>query len=513
MDVFAEYKPLRNRIATLARDEALATIWSYCQYLQIDEFKFPPEIEVSRKFLELDVPQKWISEWVLELLAKEVIINSGARSSKGLELRAWNDLTGIISAIKSLEDSIYEHFGSPENVLVELIRISHRQFIWQANPPNAAAIIRYFRIFNRPVIDQICLDRFGLNVWQIFMSGVAFMGFFLTRPAVTVPLKSEIVALPPSDLEKFLSFSCISIAELRLKLKAEQRYGADYAYAYNSLRAYPLVRMSYQGADAIVCPLMTLLFWKFAGGLYYDLISDQRFPNEFGDGFQAYVGDVVERAFVGESRRRLPDIEYLVGRNMKRSVDWIVFDGKAALFLECKSKRLSWGAKSSLTDLAALQADIDVMADAVVQIYRTLADYEAGLYVHFPYDPDIKVFPTIVTPENWRLFGPVMLAKLDDAVAMKLAAANLPPEVRMEKPYSVWAIEELEAGLQVMNKVAIRDFVEGKLNDSEMRRWDWHAYMTHRWVDHFPVKRLFDKEYDEMFSKLLNAQGNRQSAL
>jgi hypothetical protein len=28
-----------------------------------------------------------------------------------------------------------------------------------------------------------------------------------------------------------------------------------------------LVRMPYQGGDSYVCPLMTLLFWKFTGGL------------------------------------------------------------------------------------------------------------------------------------------------------------------------------------------------------------------------------------------------------
>jgi hypothetical protein len=37
MDVFAEYKPLRNKISLLARDDALRVIWAYCQYFQIDD--------------------------------------------------------------------------------------------------------------------------------------------------------------------------------------------------------------------------------------------------------------------------------------------------------------------------------------------------------------------------------------------------------------------------------------------------------------------------------------------
>jgi hypothetical protein len=178
MDVFAEYKPIRNKIASLARDEALAVIWVYCQYLQIDDFKIPSEIEVAKKFLQDDFPQKYISEWELELLAKEVILNSGGAASKGRTIRTWNTLAETINDIKDFENEIYRSFGSQEKVLVELIRMAHRQFIWQSNRPNSATTVRYFKIFNRPLVDQICLERIGLNVWQIFMSGVACMGFF-----------------------------------------------------------------------------------------------------------------------------------------------------------------------------------------------------------------------------------------------------------------------------------------------------------------------------------------------
>jgi hypothetical protein len=134
MDVFREYKPIRNRIASLARDDALGVIWAYCQYLQFNDFNFPPEIEVARKYLELKVPQQWISEWQLELLAKEVLLNSGLIASKGRTLRKWSDLSEIINAIKDFENRIYVHFGSEKDVLVELIRIAHRQSFGRAIP-------------------------------------------------------------------------------------------------------------------------------------------------------------------------------------------------------------------------------------------------------------------------------------------------------------------------------------------------------------------------------------------
>jgi hypothetical protein len=142
MDVFQEYKSIRNKINLLSIEEALGVIWAYGQYLQIDNFNFSKEIEVINEFLQLDVPQRWVSEWELELLAKEVIINGRSAAKKGQALRKWKTLSDIINSIKGFEGRIYKTVGSPDNVLVELIRIVHRQFIWQANPPNSAAIIR-----------------------------------------------------------------------------------------------------------------------------------------------------------------------------------------------------------------------------------------------------------------------------------------------------------------------------------------------------------------------------------
>ena len=227
MDVFREYKPIRNRMASLAIDDSLAVIWAYCQFLQIDGYKFPAEIEVEKQFLLLDVPQKWISEWTLELLTKEVILNGNVVSSKNQTLRTWNTLSEFINLLMKFENDIYGHFGSDKKILLELIRIAHRQFIWQGNPPNAASIIRYFKIFNRPTIDEVCLHRIGLSICETFMCGVACLGFFLTRPAINTPLKSEIKALSPEAIERFLSFTCKSISELK-PLQLATRLSVDF---------------------------------------------------------------------------------------------------------------------------------------------------------------------------------------------------------------------------------------------------------------------------------------------
>jgi hypothetical protein len=506
MDVFQEYKTLRNKIALLARDDALRVIWAYSQYLQINKFQLPNDIEVHAHFYQTNPPQTWISEWELELLAKEVLLNANLVASKGRTLRAWKTLGEILNLIKDLENRIYGNFSSERHVLVELIRIAHRQFIWQGHAPNPATAVRYFKIFDRPGINQICMDRLGLNVQQILMCGMACMGNLLDRPAINVGFTSTIRALPTDAFQKFFSISSRTLSGLNQILKAEQQYNENFAYAYNSLRAYPLVRMSYFGEEAFVCPIPTLLFWKITGGLYYELVDDPRFANEFGDAFQTYVGDVIECACPNPKIQRLAEQEYSVGKQRKRTVDWIVADEQAALFLECKVKRLAFGAKVSLTDLGPLEAEIDNMATAVVQIYKTISDYLDNRYSHFPVKQGRKIYPAVVTLENWHMFGPVMLTNLEEVVTTKLKEAALPPEWANEMRYSVWPVEELEVGLQIVNSVPIADFVDRKLNDPEMKRWAWHPYMTKCFSQHFPAKMLFLKEFDDIFANLLAAE-------
>jgi hypothetical protein len=504
IDVFQEYKPFRNQVALLARDDGLAVIWAYCQYLQVNQFQMPNDIEVLKEFIDLKPRQQWIAEWQLEILAKEIILNSAAKSAKGLTLRKWSTLSEYINALKKFEQTISAEFGSSENILIELIRIAHQQFIWQGSPPNSATTMRYFKIFNQPKINEICLDQLGLTVQEFYLCGIGFMSIFLTHPATAVPFKSEIEKLPVAKLEQFIPFASKTLSEIKVALKSEQQYNASYAYAYSSLRAFPLIRMDYDGGDAIVCPLPTLLFWKITGGLYYELLNDPRFSQPFGDSFQQYTGEVVAKACPDPKITVLPEQEYGPKKTRKRTVDWIIVEEGSAIFLECKAKRLSWSAKTSLTDLGALEADIDYMAIAVVQVYKTIVDYLDNQYPQCPFQAGRNIYPTIVTLENWRMFGSAMLDRLSASVTEKLQAEALPTGWLTDMPYSVIAIEDLEAGMQIVNLVGIQDFYDGKLRDKEMQGWDWHVYMTHRYSEHFPLEKLFDDEHDRLFAEFID---------
>ena len=171
MNVFELYKPFRNKVSLLSIEDTFFVIWAYSQKLQINDFEIPKEIEVHKTFLEHQIPQSILAEWELEILTKEVILNGGAVATKGHTFRSWNTLADIVNQLKTLENEIYRLYGSRDNILMELIRISHRQFVWQGNRPNQVAIIRYYKIFNEkmPYYQLVYSDLKKLFLWLSYL--------------------------------------------------------------------------------------------------------------------------------------------------------------------------------------------------------------------------------------------------------------------------------------------------------------------------------------------------------
>jgi hypothetical protein len=356
MDGYTVYKPLRNLISSFGRDDSLRVLWAYLNYMQIDEFELPGDIETGAQFLNASIPELVIPPWQLELVAREVLINCGAQSPKGKSLREWHNFARLMNELRELEDRLYGLQGPDRKIMIELNRIAHRQFIWQAHPLHATALIRYLKIFDTPQIDEICQSETGMRVQMIYMCGMCFLGHFFGSPAISLPINSEIKQLNTADIDNFLRFCSKPLREVREILRSDQVFDHRFVYAFNSLRSFPLIRMSWVGSDAIVCPVVMLLFWRITSGLYYSLCKHRQFGDAFGRSFQSYVGEVISRSISRPNTELLAEQRYGPKATQRDSVDWILAEGNFALFLECKAKRLTWDAKVALDDMSLLNS-------------------------------------------------------------------------------------------------------------------------------------------------------------
>jgi hypothetical protein len=92
------------------------------------------------------------------------------------------------------------------------------------------------------------------------------------------------------------------------------------------------------------------------------------------------------------------EAEFQVRKDRKDTVDWIIQQGdESALFVECKTKRLTWASKVGLADPGALQQDIQNLASAV---YPSISHHRKPARVIRPnFANDARFWQSRVAPD------------------------------------------------------------------------------------------------------------------
>jgi hypothetical protein len=474
---------------------SLSVIRAYLQRHQFGQV-IPDWIETSRYPLDMATREQ---PWELDLFAKEIVLNASERGS--LSFARWKDFSTALNMLRALENEIYG--VTPEadrRVLFEIFRIAHRQFPWQSRP-NSRGLVRHYKIFSHAELNAILRDQIGLDAQQLYTIGMALIGHYITRFEMRLPAQVKIPLLTPEMFSQFVQHFSTDLSALKAATGTSQRYDADYAYGYNPMRRWPLLRYEENGSEFFLAPIPTHLFRKFTEGIYYDICSAPGFSQAFGDAFQSYVGEVFQ-AVKADRLTIVPEQPYRVGRDDKRSVDWIVQDGSADLFVECKTKRLRLESKINFAVTNELDDDLDKMADAVLQVYKTIVDALANRYEHWSWR-EKPLFPLIVTLEEWYFLSPDIISNLSARVQNKFAESDLDLALLERYPYTICGIDDFEFAIQIMVQVGIEPFMREKCL-SEYRTWNLHGFMSSKFSANLGNVRhsLFDDVFGEIHSAL-----------
>jgi hypothetical protein len=375
------------------------------QHLQFDR-PLPNDIETLPFFRNAKTRlEKHIFEWEFDTLSRELLVSAVYPDLPHPRdtLRRWDCLAGAVNKLKTLEDSLFG-FYPPGSVFREIHRIAHRQFPWQRRP-NGVSLARYFKIFSQPVLHDILERTVGLSACELYRFGLVLTGHFLSAFALEYPPRIEIRDLSCSKLDVLLARIAQPTATLRRLAHERHVVDSNYAYLFNPLREYPLARQFINGREYLLAPIPTFLFHRFTDGVYYEINRETDFAGAFGKAFQAYVGEVIRRAAAGTALAVYSEAEYWVGKNRKDTADWTITDDTAALFVECKTKRLRRQAKTEIDSPEALESELPVLVLSLMQIYKTVRDYQLGHYPNTPGQQSLKIFPIVVTLEECLHLG------------------------------------------------------------------------------------------------------------
>lgn len=483
MSIYEFYKPLRNYLRRFELLESLDVVRAYVQYLQIGE-SLPPYIEFRDDILR-KARECGINEWTLEILSKELILNAADYSTASL--RSWSAFANAINRVTDLEEKITAAYGElyKNNILLELHRAAHRQFPWQSRPTQES-LLRYFRIFSTKEFEPIFRTRIDLGAAEIYLIGLALTGHFVSHFGFMLPAKTGDLPISQGDVDRFLQHFSTDLVRIRQLLVEKQSYDQNYAYTFNPLRAYPLIRIVLNERPTLIAPLPPFLFRRFTEGIYYEVYDAPGFSDAFGRSFQAYVGDVLIAANRPQSLSVLSECSYQVG----------------GARIECKTKKIRLEAKIGLDSTDVLNEDLEKMADFIVQVYKTLADAMKVRYPHWT-SAGTPIFPVIVTLEEWYAFGDWILPALDGILERKMEAARVDSVFAKTYPYTICSVEDFESAIQVIRQTGIHVVMNQKLA-GEHRLWLMDAFLRTKFPNEYAKIRriLFPQDWERIHPSL-----------
>lgn len=442
-------------------------------------------------------PNRALHEWELALIAREIVVSGEVNKILAeKDFRNWNYFSSAINKLKDFENNAWHIFGDKESILDELRRIAHRQFPWQSRP-SWALFLRYFKIYGNPRLSSITQDVLGMTVLQWYTIGIALTGALLNHPKFNIDANIQISTITKKEFDAFLKLTSIDLDGLNKIIDSNVRFNDEFIYTLNPLEYYPLVKIGsyYYG------PLITLLIWRMTSGVYFDLVKESRFGHPFGLAFQDYILEASKKILI-EPMRVLPECKYKINKKEKDSVDIILLQTEAAIFVEVKAKRVQLKTKTQLIKTDALAKDLDLLSDDIVQLYSAMEDYFANAYPHLPYNPALKIYPLIVTLEDWYLIGRDA-DRLYDLIKIKLQDRNI-SEVRLiECQYAVCSVNAYEHFLQVIAKHSIQD-VMSKWFVPERRGHDFGQFIFSEYKDLYKSSAdIFEGEFESIFRDIL----------
>jgi hypothetical protein len=481
--VYDAWKPLRNYLNTLDLIDALGVIRAYSVHRALRVAPpMPNDIEVHSW---IDKPEAFLP-WELETLAREAVIVCKPNSSPRNTLKKANSMGSAVNKMKAIEEFIAEHHISQKNIMHEVsVRLAHRQFKYQTDRPSNESMVRYSKIFGHPKMVPIVKKKLGLEPKQLFTLGTSMFGNYTQYIGMFYPLENlSLTSISQADYDQFMSLYSKPLDEIKAMLisPTERHLDDQFFYGHHSLYTYPIIFTDINGRPAHVCPLPTLLYWRITSGLYYDLYREKGFDNAFGDAFEEYVGSVFTKTFEGTSIGVYPG-EPNTAASPNRC-DWVIDQADECLIDECKTKRLTMGAKTSLLDDKELFAQLGLLGDAVTQAYLSLKAYRDEAYQNPVYtlDPEKKAFICVTTLEKWYLMGE-QLRMLHEIIKEKVVNAGMPESIIDESPYIVVSVDDAEELAYLAKTHALSELIEPYVKDRLSSGWEYATFLRNTFRD------------------------------
>ncbi|MBY0364340.1 MAG: hypothetical protein K2X45_20730 [Phreatobacter sp.] len=462
------YRPFRRFASTLGTPQSLLGIWRAARYLDAVSFgnERPFPFPEAQAFFTTDAPfEAIVYPWDLDVLVREVLMHGSYWSSGSLA--DWQTFSTAINHIRRIDNDIFplQLERNQSAALRDIHRIAHRQFPWQSY--RHGNVVRYWRILSEMSLSEGLREITGLTTAQIMRLALLIFGHFSEHPYLALNIDLSQINIDSAAASKFLRSISLPIGPLHAAILAAQKYDLDWLYAFNPMVDTPFIYWEGAPSDFLQCPLPALALNRMSERLHFDLLRAGTHGEAIGKAFEAYIFDYASRVLPRDRFAVSPEARYRVGKQQKHGVDVIIDDADAAVFVECKTKRLSVPGKFA-ADGVRLEGEIDALGGMIARHYSNVLDALGGKTSW--QQRECKTFMLLVTLDDWRMFGIHSPSMVADAVKKSLIAKGMPETLWDQMPCMLISAEDFEIVTEIVSKVGLAKFFD-KFSTPEFRGW------------------------------------------
>lgn len=396
-----------------------------------------------------------LSPWALAAIARESILYGNEHRSAPVTEKALIQLLNLFNLSfdpdpvnewdsgTALTSITAEQFPYQESIYSELART--HLLLLQTTPRDGALIqAEHWKELLGAPLDQAIGATFILNVLATTQRGV------FDPKAIADPDFSEILLMVPRDaIEATLSRLTATIEEA----KADSALAPSVPphlqrFAYNPLAKTPFVDL---GQGTLVTPQPRLVLRTITPhGLYYAGVKrwGSTFAKELGERVEDYVGMQLASAGLLEIHG-----EITYDKGQCKSVDWFVVLPMLVVYVECKSARMTLGARAGDSTLADVLGRYLGKARSQINRSVSLVRERHEAFSHIP--SDRQEIGLIVTAEPFYMANSSLM---DD----RLPDADIPT--------STLSLRELEH-LLCLPSDEVEDVLRAIVCDPEKSKW------------------------------------------
>lgn len=417
--------------------------------------------------------QLGLSQWELETMLREVLIHSPLYGTG--KISDWKKFAVVSNKLKAICNEAWPNDRGEDLVFFELFRIPHRQFSWQRDL-SSSYLNRYLYLYSCEPLEAILKSELNMSGPECILAAFALHSLFLYNLYTEGNFDLEFVGI--DKLRSKALLDRISITREEAVAFCEQQIPTadlNFEYLPSVFIERPLMSLSsMEGRRILYCPVPRHLMSRLVDGLYFDIFGARGFENAYGGAFQNYVSDLAKNSLPARYSV-LDEQKYGPARLRKDSVDIIIEDESATVFVECKTRRVKRISKVDLSDKDITYRQLDALVDILVQSYVTIQDAMQKMYPHWT--PQAKPgFLLIVLLTPWHVFSHVLWGYITTQVRAKLVELRIPTELLAEVPATVCSAEEFEQLCSVLNGTSI-DSVFGRKTDGDYSQWALDTFL------------------------------------